>query len=122
MFLFISAFSALLAVALGAFGAHGLQGRLDESALAIWRTAVDYHMWHALALGWVGVLAERWPEARRLAWAGWLFVAGMVLFSGSLYLLAVTGARWLGMVTPFGGLAFLAGWLMAGLSFAGRKD
>lgn len=110
-FLSGAALAALLAVAFGAFGAHGLKGHLTESQLAVYHTAVDYQMWHALGLGLIGLLLDRYPEERLLTKAGWLMLAGIVLFSGSLYLLSFTGARWLGMVTPFGGVAFMAGWL-----------
>jgi uncharacterized membrane protein YgdD (TMEM256/DUF423 family) len=98
------------AVALGAFGAHALKGRLDPDMTAVWQSAVQYHAWHALALLGVGSLMLHWPAKRGLALAAWLFVAGIVLFAGSLYALALTGLRGLGLVTPFGGVAFLAGW------------
>jgi uncharacterized membrane protein YgdD (TMEM256/DUF423 family) len=111
-FLFLAALCALLAVAAGAFGAHGLRGVLDEYRMGIYRTGVEYQMWHALGLGLVAVLAGQWPAARLLPVAGWLMFVGIVLFSGSLYLLAFTGARWLGMITPFGGTAFLGAWLL----------
>lgn len=112
LFLTLAATTALLAVAFGAFGAHGLRGVLTESEMAIYRTAVDYQMWHALGLGIIGLLTERHPDERLLAKAGGLIFAGIVLFSGSLYLLTLTGARWLGMITPFGGAAFMGGWLL----------
>ena len=99
-----------VAVALGAFGAHALKTRLTPDMTAVWQTAVQYHAWHALALLVVGVLLLQWPGQRAVEVAGWLFVAGIVLFSGSLYALALTGVRGLGAVTPFGGVAFLAGW------------
>jgi uncharacterized membrane protein YgdD (TMEM256/DUF423 family) len=98
-----------LAVAAGAFGAHGLRHRLTPDMLAVFETGARYHMYHALALLAVAWAAARWP-AGSAPLAGWLFVAGIALFSGSLYLLALTGARWLGAVTPLGGLCFLAGW------------
>ena len=109
-FLLIGSLLALLGVALGAFGAHGLKSRLSPDMLAVLETGVRYQMYHAFALfaaawGWA-----RW-RARAFVLAGWLFVAGIVVFSGSLMLLALTGARWLGAVTPLGGLVFLAGWL-----------
>ncbi|MDB4948965.1 MAG: hypothetical protein JWM27_1614 [Gemmatimonadetes bacterium] len=98
---------ACLAVAAGAFGAHALRARLAPDLLAVFETAARYQMYHALAL-----LAASYAAARRGGTAaGWLFIGGTVLFSGSLYLLAVTGVRWLGAVTPLGGVAFLAGWL-----------
>ena len=103
-----------LAVAAGAFGAHALKSTLAPPMLATWQTAVQYQAWHALALLVAGVLMARdAPGAprRALRAAASLFVAGIVLFSGSLYLLALTGRTWLGAFTPFGGVAFLAGWL-----------
>lgn len=96
-------------VGLGAFGAHGLKGRVAPEMLAVFETAVRYHLTHALALLAVAWASERWPGSFTQA-AGWLFVAGIAIFSGSLYLMTLTGARWLGAVTPLGGLAFLAGW------------
>ncbi len=102
--------SAFLAVAAGAFGAHALRARLSAELLAAFETGARYQMYHALALLLVAWAVTRWPGAPVRA-AGWLFVGGTVLFSGSLYLLALTGARWLGAVTPLGGLLFLAGWL-----------
>jgi uncharacterized membrane protein YgdD (TMEM256/DUF423 family) len=95
---------------MGAFAAHGLKSRIDPAAMAIFEVAVRYHMYHALALIGVAWASTRFPGAWISA-SGWLFVAGIVVFSGSLYALALTGARWLGAVTPLGGLAFLAGWL-----------
>jgi len=102
------------AVALGAFGAHALRDALDERALAIWRTAVDYQFWHALALLASGLLARgRSSSALRFAVAA--FALGIVLFSGSLYALALGGPRALGVVTPFGGVAFITGWVALGV-------
>ena len=97
-----------LAVITGAFGAHGLEGRLDAHHLDLWHKAVDYHALHALALVAVGLLQRNGSTP---ALAGWLLLTGILLFSGSLYLLALTGLRWLGMITPFGGLSFILGWL-----------
>lgn len=114
-FLMASGCLACLAVALGAFGAHGLKARLGDAEMAIYRTAVDYHMWHALGLGLVGLLMERHPGSRCLRWAGGLMLGGIVVFSGSLYLLSVTGLRWLGMITPIGGLSFMAAWALTAL-------
>jgi uncharacterized membrane protein YgdD (TMEM256/DUF423 family) len=110
VFFGLGAVSAALAVALGAFAAHGLRGRLPAEALAVFETGARYHVYHALALLAAGWACARWGGPWTGA-AGWLFVAGTVLFSGSLYLLAVTGVRALGAVTPFGGLAFILGWL-----------
>lgn len=102
----------------GAFGAHALRGVVDDHALDIWRTAVDYHLWHALALG-VAVAGGvgRWRVA-----AAWLFFAGIVLFSGSLYALALGAPRLIGVVTPFGGLAFIAGWIALAVSMKARAS
>ena len=110
VFFALGALSAFIGVALGAFAAHGLKSRLDPAMLATFEVGVRYHMYHALALLGAGWAATRWPGAWTTA-SGWLFLAGILIFSGSLYVLALTGARWLGAVTPLGGLAFLAGWL-----------
>ena len=109
-FFALGSLSALLAVALGAFGAHALKGRLDVELLATFEVGVRYQMYHALALLAAGWACTRWPGTAVTA-SGWLFVAGTVVFSGSLYVLALTGARWLGSITPLGGLALLAGWV-----------
>jgi uncharacterized membrane protein YgdD (TMEM256/DUF423 family) len=111
LFLAIGCVSAVVAVVLGAFGAHGLRARLVPDMLSTFEIGVRYQMYHALALLAVGILLPRSPSPA-LAVAGWLFVAGTVVFSGSLYVLAVTGQRWLGAVTPLGGAAFIAGWLV----------
>jgi len=110
VFTVAGALSALVAVAAGAFGAHALRSKASADLLAVFETGARYQMYHALALLAVAWAVTRWPAAPVRA-AGWLFVAGTVLFSGSLYLLALTGTRWLGAVTPVGGLCFLAGWL-----------
>ena len=99
-----------LAVAAGAFGAHGLRGRLDTDMLAAFETGARYQMYHGLALLAVAWAVVRWPQGHAAA-AGWLFVAGIVIFSGSLYVLSISGVRWLGAITPLGGLCFLAGWV-----------
>ena len=109
VFLAVGAVSAGLAVALGAFAAHGLRARLSPEALQTFETGARYHMYHALALLAVAWAVGRWPGGVTVT-AGWLFVAGTLIFSGSLYLLAFTGQRWLGAVTPIGGLAFILGW------------
>jgi uncharacterized membrane protein YgdD (TMEM256/DUF423 family) len=117
-FLLLAALGALLAVALGAFGAHGLRHVLGERELANYQTGVHYQMWHALGLGLIGLLARQYPASRLLAAAGWSMAGGIVAFSGSLYLLSLTGQRWLGMITPLGGTAFLAGWLLLAVAAA----
>lgn len=117
LFLTLGAISALLAVAAGAFGAHGLRGRLTPDLLDVFETAARYQTYHALALLAVGLLLQRaGAGAPLVGGAGWLFVAGTLLFSGSLYLLALSGVRWLGAITPLGGVAFLLGW--AALAYA----
>lgn len=103
------AVAAGIGVALGAFGAHGLRDRLPTDLMRVYETGVQYHLVHALALLAVGWAAARWTGVA-VQVAGWAFTLGIVLFSGSLYLLAVTGSRWLGAVTPLGGVAFLVGW------------
>lgn len=108
-FLIIGAVAAGLAVALGAFGAHGLSGRVTPERLETFKTGVLYHMVHALALLVVSWVATQWPSGAVHA-AGYAFLAGLVLFSGSLYVLVLTDTAWLGAVTPFGGVAFLIGW------------
>ena len=109
-FFLIGAISAFVGVAAGAFGAHGLKERLSAEVLAVFGVGVRYQMYHAFALVAAAWAAARWPGTLANA-SGWLFVAGTVIFSGSLYLLSLTGQRWLGAITPVGGLAFLAGWL-----------
>jgi uncharacterized membrane protein YgdD (TMEM256/DUF423 family) len=110
LFAVLGALSALVAVGLGAFAAHGLRGHLSDAMLAVFETGVRYHMYHALALLAVAWAAGRWPGLPVLL-AGWLFVAGTLVFSGSLYAVSTGGPRWLGAVTPVGGFAFLLGWL-----------
>jgi uncharacterized membrane protein YgdD (TMEM256/DUF423 family) len=112
LFLVLGAAAALAGVLLGAFGAHALKARLGADALALWRTAVEYHFYHALGLLAVGLVAAHLPGSVLLRWSGALMLAGIVLFSGSLYLLALGFARALGAVTPVGGVAFIAGWLL----------
>ncbi len=109
--LLVAALALAAAVALGAFGAHALKGRLSAEMLSIYQTAVQYHFWHALGLLGVGVLMTRSPDGPALAGIAWLLISGLLLFSGSLYLLALTGATWLGAVAPLGGAAFIVAWL-----------
>ena len=110
--LILAAVALAAAVAFGAFGAHLLKPKLTSEALAVYQTAVQYHFWHALGLLGVGILMGQWGTAKGLEWTAWLLCAGIVLFSGSLYALALSGARWLGTLTPFGGAAFIAAWVM----------
>jgi uncharacterized membrane protein YgdD (TMEM256/DUF423 family) len=110
LFFTLGSLSALLAVALGAFGAHALKARLSADLLAVFEVGVRYQMVHALALLAVAWAHTRWPGGVLTA-GGWLFVAGTVFFSGSLYVMVLTGTRWLGAITPVGGVAWLAAWL-----------
>jgi len=110
LFISLAAASGMLAVVAGAFGAHALRPRLDDRLLEVFYTAAQYQMYHSLALLAVGLLAMQAPDLPLLRSAGWLFSLGIVIFSGSLYLLSLTGVRWLGAITPLGGLAFVAGW------------
>lgn len=105
-----------LAVALGAFGAHGLKNRLSADLLAVYHTGVEYHFYHALGLLLVGVIAGFYPNATGVQWAGALLLVGIVVFSGSLYALALSGVRVLGAITPLGGIAFIAGWITLAVS------
>jgi uncharacterized membrane protein YgdD (TMEM256/DUF423 family) len=118
VFLALGALSALVAVAAGAFGAHALRNRLAPDTLSVFEVGARYQMYHALALLAVAWVVARWPSGVAVT-AGWLFVAGTVIFSGSLYLLSLTGQRWLGAVTPLGGLAFILGW--AALAWAALR-
>ncbi len=121
IFVGLGALSGFVAVAAGAFGAHALRGSLPDDLLAVFETAARYQMYHALALLGLGWATDRLPNHPASHLAGWLFVTGTVLFSGSLYALSLSGARWLGAITPFGGLAFLGGWLALAWSTRGRR-
>ncbi len=109
IFLFLGSLSAFIGVAAGAFGAHGLKGRISAEMLAIFEVGVRYQMYHAFALIITAWVQTKWPSPMVIA-AGWCFAVGTILFSGSLYLLSLSGIKWLGAITPVGGLAFLAGW------------
>ena len=115
LWLLIAAVNGGLAVAAGAFGAHGLQARIDAQALQVFETGARYHMYHALAIG-LAALAMRDAAAEPAMSAAGFFLAGILLFSGSLYLLALTGVKALGIVTPFGGVCFLVGWGLLGFA------
>ena len=112
IFFTLASLLSALAVALGAFGAHALRDRLEPGLLANFQTGVTYQFYHALALFAVVLALSRWPASTLPTWAGWLFVAGIAFFSGSLYLMAFTGQRWLGAITPIGGVAFIVAWLL----------
>jgi uncharacterized membrane protein YgdD (TMEM256/DUF423 family) len=116
LFFVLGSVSAGLAVALGAFGAHTLKAHLTSDALSTFETGVRYQMYHGLALLAVAFAVTRWPGGGLLNTAGWLFLVGMVLFSGSLYLLSLTDIRWLGAIAPLGGTALIGGWLCLALA------
>jgi len=116
IFVILGSLSAFLGVGLGAFGAHGLKTKVTPEMLAVWQTGVLYHLVHALGLLLIGILCHMMPEAATVRNAGWAILLGTVLFSGSLYLLVLTGVKPLGMITPFGGIAFLVGWLLLGVA------
>jgi uncharacterized membrane protein YgdD (TMEM256/DUF423 family) len=108
------ALAAAIGVVLGAFGAHGIKDRVTPELLAVFETGVRYHMYHALALLAVGWASTRWTSPW-IGWAGNLFIVGILIFSGSLYLLTLTGVRWWGAITPIGGVAFIGGWVCLAL-------
>ncbi len=110
--LVLGSIGMLLAVAMGAFGAHALKKTLTPDLMAVYETAVHYHIYHALGLIAIGLVALHLPATAFLHWAGVLMAAGLVLFSGSLYALSLSGIRWLGAITPIGGTAFLVAWLL----------
>ena len=111
-FIALGAINGLLAVAFGAFAAHVLRDLLSAGMLATFQTGVDYQAMHALALLAVGILGRHSDRLTLLRWSGWAFASGILLFSGSLYILALTDIHWLGAITPLGGLAFLLGWAL----------
>ncbi len=115
-FLLIGSLGAMLAVVLGAFGAHALKTTLTPDMLTVYQTGVQYHFYHALGLLAVGLLAFHLPDSATLKWSGGLMIAGMIIFSGSLYGLSLTGERWLGAVTPVGGVAFIASWALLAIA------
>lgn len=125
-FLVVAALLAALAVAFGAFGAHGLKKIVEAESVQTFQTGVQYQMYHALALLLTGILVEKFPS-KMLIYAGWFFIAGIILFSGSLYLLTLfkatdtVGLNKLGLITPFGGLSFILGWVCLFISFWRKK-
>lgn len=112
VFLIIGAINAFLSIALGAFGAHGLEGKISERMMEVYRTGVQYHMMHSLGLIFVALLADRFAGTSLIQWAGWVMLAGIIIFSGSLYVLSMTGIGVFGAITPIGGFAFLISWLL----------
>ena len=116
LFIILGSLNAFIGVALGAFGAHGLKSKVAPDMLTVWETAVQYHLIHALGLFLIGILCQLIPEASQVRVAGWLLLAGIVMFSGSLYAMVLTVTKPLGIITPIGGVAFLVGWLLLALS------
>lgn len=116
LFVSLGAINAFLAVALGAFGAHALKSRLSAEMLSIFETGVQYHFYHALGLLAIGLIATHLPDSIWLKRSGWLMFLGIIIFSGSLYILSITGMRWLGAITPIGGLCFLASWILLAIA------
>lgn len=115
-FIALGSINAALAVILGAFGAHALKARISPEMLSVYHTASQYHFYHALGMLLIGVLASQFRVTGALQLSGFLMLAGIVLFSGSLYILAVTGVTWLGAITPLGGVAFIAAWIVLAYS------
>jgi uncharacterized membrane protein YgdD (TMEM256/DUF423 family) len=120
IFLLLGALSALIGVGMGAFGAHGLKAVISPELLAVYQTGVTYQMYHALGLIGVALIRQQSPDSRLLCWAGRLMFMGIVLFSGSLYLLVLLNLNWLGMITPIGGVCFVTAWLLITL-FAAKN-
>ena len=121
IFLMLGAINAFLCVAFGAFGAHGLKLRLSGDMLTVYQTGVQYHFYHALGLIMVGLVLLHFPKSRTVALSGWLMLAGIVLFSVSLYALSLTGIRELGAITPLGGMAFLSAWILLAYGIRATK-
>ncbi|MGF2618291.1 DUF423 domain-containing protein [Rossellomorea vietnamensis] len=111
-FIIIGAINAFLSVALGAFGAHALEGKISQKYIETWNTGVLYQMFHSIGILIIGVLVGNIAAGSMLNWSGWLMLAGIVLFSGSLYILSLTGIKVLGAITPLGGVAFLIAWVL----------
>lgn len=122
VFLFLASLSAFIGVGLGAFGAHVLKATLSVDMLAIYQTGINYQMWHALGLFGIALLQYQAPDSKLIAWAGWLMFIGILLFSGSLYLLALLDLPKLGMITPIGGGCFLIAWLLLCLYVNNKKS
>ncbi|WP_445665268.1 DUF423 domain-containing protein [Fodinibius sp. AD559] len=116
LFLIIGSIAMALAVGLGAFGAHGLKEILTDEMLDIFETGIKYHFYHAIGLLVVGLVAQLIPNSSFLQWSGWLMLAGIIIFSGSLYILSISGIRWIGAITPIGGLCFIVAWILLALA------
>ena len=116
LFLVLGSINMFLSIAIGAFGAHGLSGKVSERMLENWQTGAHYHIVHALALLFIGLLADRLGPSTLVTTSGWFILIGIVLFSGSLYTMALTGITKLGAITPLGGLSFLIGWVLVAIA------
>jgi uncharacterized membrane protein YgdD (TMEM256/DUF423 family) len=121
VFLLLAALSALTGVGLGAFGAHGLKNSLSPEMLAVYQTGVTYQMWHALGLMGISLLQQQTAESKLIVWSGWLMFIGIIVFSGSLYLLAILNLKWIGIITPIGGVSFIVAWVLIAI-FATQKQ
>ncbi len=111
-FIIIGAINAFLSVALGAFGAHALEGKISAKYIETWNTGVQYQMFHAIGILIIGVMLGNLAPSSLLSWSGWLMLIGTILFSGSLYVLSLSGIKVLGAITPLGGVSFLAAWVL----------
>ena len=116
LFLILGSINAAAVVSMGAFGAHSLKAKIPEDMLSVFQTAVQYHFYHALGLLIVGLLSMYLKPDRYIVIAGWMMFIGIVLFSGSLYVLSISGIRWLGIITPFGGIAFILSWIFVAVA------
>lgn len=115
VFLVLGVVSGFLSVAIGAFGAHGLEGKISEKLLQVWKTGVQYQMFGTVLIFVIAFLMMKFQQVTMMYWAGWLSVIGIILFSGSLYVMSITGIKWLGAITPFGGISFLVAWILVGI-------
>jgi len=121
VFLLLASLSAMTGVGLGAFGAHGLKNVLSPELLTVYQTGVTYQMWHALGLMGISLVHQQSPESKLINWAGWLMFIGIILFSGSLYLLVILNLKWIGIITPIGGVSFIMAWVLIAI-FATKKQ
>ncbi len=121
IFLLLASLSAMTGVGLGAFGAHGLKNVLSPELLTVYQTGVTYQMWHALGLMGISLIHQQSPESKLIYWAGWLMFMGIILFSGSLYLLVILNLKWIGIITPIGGVSFIMAWVLIAI-FATKKQ
>ena len=121
VFLLLAALSAMTGVGLGAFGAHGLKNILSPELLTVYQTGVTYQMWHALGLMGIALVHQQAAESKLIYWSGWLMFIGIIVFSGSLYLLAILDLKWIGIITPIGGVSFIMAWVLIAI-FTTKKQ